>query len=1254
MKSIYTTYKERLVEVSGKNRSIYSKKGNTKFSFDIGELLANDKDSVETLVDVLWGNNNNNFPLINKDVVKKWFPTSKYEASIQKDSKYRLMLESNPTEAKKLLSRLRNDGIKKVVEDYVKTFGKLKKEIVDLAKETGRYELYIGYPFVHGNLDDYIIKAPLILFPIRIDIIDDSHVEIELVKDMPITLNKALMFAISKEKKINVDDMDMEFDGEFHRYFKDITDVLEYLKTFHIEFDEIEKKAISSYESSGDPSERKSLKLFNHCIIGRYNLANSIYTDYTELEKRRATTNSVIDELIFAKRGGNGQKKSISSLYSINKLDYTQEKAIERINTNGNMVIYGPPGTGKSQTIVNIISDALSRKKRVLVVSQKKAALDVVYNRLGKIKERSMFVVDPEKEKEFFYKKCLDAHTAIEIYDCSQDLLNHEKLQDKINNYYLELEKIFNVLYEPGKFGASLETMYEQSSQISKNSYDYKIYEELINRKDLLEINYKELDKALANICENDRKNLYFKYKKLQENNSIVDHLKSDLDLYTVESAVNRLERLLSNSSIGFDISKYPYCAYLVAHAIFNQKDDVDTLRPLIKLIVKQNNKNGLLSNSARIEKDLESIFKEALKEIREKVEEFKFLKEVLTDNGYQMMISAILNGNSSLFRNLKQALNSYTKIKDIKFELTHLEDLDKTILDFAYELSDGPNKYKQILDNFMAIRMYIEIVEEEKNKKEDLAKIMNFNSIKKEILDLKKRQNELANRIASSRFNDDYINRFKKSKNSKDFLYQISKQQNPWTIRKFMNKYGNLMLDLYPCWLLSPENVSTIMPLVKDMFDIVLVDEASQVFIENTLPIIYRGKNIVVAGDSKQLKPTSTFMKRYMGSDVDDDIDPTTEAALEVESLLDLATTRLSSTNLNYHYRSKNEELIDFSNNYFYDSKLEIAPNLVSSKKNQAIKRFKVEGKWVDRKNEAEAKQVVDLLKKILKTRKNKESIGIITFNSEQAYEISNAISKECKANPRFNEDIVCEQNRFENNEDVSLFIKNLENVQGDERDIIILSVGYALNDNGRITTNFGSLSSNGGENRLNVAITRAKESIYVVTSIEPEDLKVDKAKNEGPKILKRYLNYIRAVASNNKKEVKVWLNNKKENIDEDITSKDIIAMEMKSALEKLNYCVDVKVGNTKSKVDLAVYDNDLNQYLLGIECINKDYKNIDEMIQNQLYHFGFLESRGWKMYQVWTRDWWFSRSKVINSIVKEIEKSRKEAMKKPGDSKK
>ena len=328
----------------------------------------------------------------------------------------------------------------------------------------------------------------------------------------------------------------------------------------------------------------------------------------------------------------------------------------------------------------------------------------------------------------------------------------------------------------------------------------------------------------------------------------------------------------------------------------------------------------------------------------------------------------------------------------------------------------------------------------------------------------------------------------------------------------------------------------------------------------------------------------------------------------------------------------------------------MQIAPNISKNVGNKPIERIKVNGKWTNRCNREEANAIVSLLKKLIKNKRNKSSIGIITFNTEQENAIEDAIDAECQKDSAFRDAYIRERNRKENGEDTSIFIKNLENVQGDERDIIIFSIGYARNEYGKVVAHFGSLSVEGGENRLNVAITRAKEKIYVVTSIEPEELLVEGSKNAGPKIFKSYLKYVRAISNKKKKEAEFILNSFKppKVQPNEIIVENQLEDEIKEELIKLGYDVETNLGNTDYKLSLAVYDKKLDRYLLGIECDYSAFRSSDSILERDVYRTKFLQSRGWNIMRVWSRDWWHNKNKVISNIVKQISLSKKKLEKK------
>jgi superfamily I DNA and/or RNA helicase len=362
--------------------------------------------------------------------------------------------------------------------------------------------------------------------------------------------------------------------------------------------------------------------------------------------------------------------------------------------------------------------------------------------------------------------------------------------------------------------------------------------------------------------------------------------------------------------------------------------------------------------------------------------------------------------------------------------------------------------------------------LQEQVNEKENLSK---------EILLLRARE-RLYEHMEYNRLNNPITYR--------DLLHQVSKKKKIWPVRKVVKEFQDELFQLVPCWLASPESVSAIFPMVE-LFDLVIFDEASQCFAERGVPAMYRGKQMVIAGDDKQLRPSELYQVRWDEDEENPD--------QEVDSLLELTERYLSTVHLQGHYRSKSLELIDFSNRNFYDGRLRLLPdkNIINQQK-RGIEYCKVEGVWENHVNEVEAKAVVEKVLAIVTLQPEKE-IGVVTFNAPQQMLVMDYLE----------EAFVNAGARIPS----TLFVKNIENVQGDEKDIIIFSIGYAPDKKNKMAMQFGSLNMSGGENRLNVAVTRAREKIILISSIWPEQLKTEGVKNEGPKLLRKYLEYARDV---------------------------------------------------------------------------------------------------------------------------------------------
>ncbi len=1250
MKSIYTYYKERLIEISGKNRSLYMKNYNKKNGYDIGRVLSKDVEQTEEFLDLFLSGKSIPFNFFCK-ANKELFVSASNISSKYPDKTFEEAGDKQKYESQK------KSYANKVFEQEGKDLKTLKREIEEIEKETGRYELNLCYPFVFGGVKNYIFKAPLLMFPVVIDVVDDNNINICLKYGEKIQLNKALLLAIANSKHLNLQDLDVEFNSIKSR-FGSLQGLINYLKDFGIKLNFKQEKKLHDFNKSGEPDSNSPLEVKNLCLLSRCSLANSIYSDYSALEKKHLTNES-INELLNVK-STRSKKEKCNDLFLINNVDYAQEQVVRTVNESGNMVIYGPPGTGKSQTIVNIISDAICKNKKVLVVSQKKAALEVVFNRLTALNSRAMFIVDSEKEKSDFYKRCYTAHEEIMQSEYDEKLKkDFDELTKKLNIEIENLNEISDCLNEKTSFGLSLQEMYYNSYKLGKKTNEYAIYEQMQKDKYIMSLDYNELVDGLSILDEKNKAEIYFNYVEEKQKNPFIDALKEDLSVHVVAEAQSKLKRFFASRRAIFDLGRYKYSRQVLTY--YDQVKNNKNSGAIIKLIAKYEypkaerflklsciifplypfSKAVMINNEKHIKEEINK----TLKAVDEYIEDYSFLKDVLTESGYFLAMDSILNGNNGTLRLLSWAVDNYIMLNDTNKTLKNLSVTQRHLLDFAYENGNTFTKYMDVLKEILPIRIYHEIVKYEEEKRDILAGVLDFENIRARIVSLKKQQNEISKKLALQTFNEQYKKKINGKSESKDYLYQITKKQNYWSIRKTMRVYGDYLFKLFPCWLLSPENVSDILPLTRNLFDIVLFDEASQVFIENTIPSIYRGNRIVVAGDAKQLRPTTTFMKRYMGAGEEDDLDYTTQAALEVESLLDLAVSRYTSSNITYHYRSKNEELIDFSNMAFYNGSLQIAPNVSKNVKNKSIERLLVDGVWKDRKNLKEANKVVELIKTILKTRKNSETIGVITFNVDQENCIEECIDKKCFEDDEFRNLYLKETSRVENGEDISIFVKNLENVQGDERDIIIFSIGYAKNEYGKINSTFGSLSNEGGENRLNVAITRAKQKIYVVTSIEPEELKVDASKHVGPKLLRSYLTYVRAVSNGETEEVRTILNGLGQEI---ITKKKLsnvmpIENQIATRLEKLGYNVDINLGNSNSKISLAIYDKAKDRYILGIETDEEVMRSSNSTLERDVFRNEFFKSKGWNVMRVWSRDWWHNPTLVINSIVKEVEKIKK-----------
>ena len=435
-------------------------------------------------------------------------------------------------------------------------------------------------------------------------------------------------------------------------------------------------------------------------------------------------------------------------------------------------------------------------------------------------------------------------------------------------------------------------------------------------------------------------------------------------------------------------------------------------------------------------------------------------------------------------------------------------------------------------------------------------------------------------------------------------------------SIRKLFDQIPTLLSRMCPCMLMSPLSVAQFIDTDADKFDLIVFDEASQMPTYEAVGAIARGKNVIIVGDPKQMPPTSFFSVNT--------IDEDNIEMEDLESILDdCLALSIPSKYLLWHYRSKHESLIAFSNSEYYNNKLMTFPspdNIESKVRIVNINGYYDKGK--SRQNRAEAQAVVDEIARRLRSEElRKKSIGVVTFSIVQQALIEDLLSDLFIFYPEL-ETLALEC-------DEPLFIKNLENVQGDERDVILFSVGYGPDAEGRVSMNFGPLNRAGGERRLNVAVSRARYEMIIYSTLRSEMIDLNRTSSIGVAGLKRFLEYAEKGTRSTISSVPRQLS------EATVSIETIIADRLRS----LGYTVHTDIGCSGYKIDIGIVDTEnTSKYQLGIICDGKNYKRTKTARDREIVQNNVLKALGWDIYRIWTMDWWEKPDEVIATIQEAI----------------
>jgi hypothetical protein len=1264
-----------------------------------------------------------------------------------------------------LLGRKRNIPLIQVLDSRDKNINQLSVRLKRLqhqvrftTEETGEKSLFVGWPFVEGKLlNGQLIRCPLLFFPVGLVLEEKTWYLKKNVGELPF-LNPSFLLAYSQALGKPFDKEWLELSME--EFSKDPmgfrTDLYHYLKNqielnFNREIyqDKLEFFPDQNRDYFDQALATGILRLQPYAVLGQFSQRSSFLMDDYEQLIHQVDQKDL--EALFSEQFDHPEESQHQSqennLYTTFPMDASQEEVIKHVKSGKSCVVQGPPGTGKSQLICNLVADFASRGKKVLVVSQKRAALDVVYQRLASqgMANFTALVHDYRGDRKELYKKISHQISSIENYQSLNRSLDAIQLERtfglmcrNIEKYSEFFDEYKQALFDTNDCGAPVKELYLTSDygnegidltqfyrafkvdnldlflanfeqyqyyyrkfQVSSSFWLHRVdfsamgpealrgvsdtFQELSSVKITAK---KDLDSMVADTFEYGL--IYQSFQQKDKIEALMHSINSPeiyekfktfmgvdagaLDKLWLENKVDMVRKLLSDEGVEWGIGdeevegileravqaskqfeswygrvavrldgkKYsPVLALLEKNGLKKDREDIGLLIQKLENRMNLNHQYTLLGQKSWIDLPekpftIHSFNQTATVLVKALNARFimnelgvlasYFFKPQFSYAHFQSLLEGVTVINEWVeahFDNwrtylseiqIKHLLSSADEEKLDQIRATLAKDVDELIRfdQLRNQMEEEEKKVaEKLMDEFpeedfeTLKRLFLSSLKVSwvghLEAKFPVLKEINGPQIKTAIADFAYSVEEklkTARFIVELRLREGVCqhleyNRLNNLITYRELAHQVGKKRQIWSVKKLIAYYRNEIFRLMPCWLASPETASALFPL-DQKFDLVIFDEASQCYFERGLPMMLRGKQVVVAGDRHQLQPYDLYQTRIQSEEE--------VAELEIDALLEMASRYFPTFQLRTHYRSATLPLIHFSNTHFYENNLYMLPDRhVLNSGQTGIQLVSVDGVWENQTNREEAGQVLLLLHK-LRAKYPVETFGVITFNYFQMLLILGLLEEDELLGT-----------------DAGIKVKNIENVQGDEFDRVVFSVGYARNPEGKFTANFGQLARKGGENRLNVAITRARKENILVTSLIVKDFKERHLQNPGIRMLRDYIAYAGAVQNGEVPEITFT------------TPGYNSSWSLKNHLIGTYGNHEVGENPYVRVMDLEVKEGD--KAVAAILTDDQRFFSATSAKEAFVYHPQMLTARNWNMVFLFSRQYWLDREDLLQT---------------------
>jgi very-short-patch-repair endonuclease len=956
--------------------------------------------------------------------------------------------------------------------------------------------------------------------------------------------------------------------------------------------------------------------------------------------------------------------------FAVVEADSSQQCAIVGINAGQSAVIHGPPGTGKSQTITNLIATLAASGKKILFVAEKRAALEVVMNRLKTVGLDHLAIdlhgaeQTPKKVMERVARTLSTIREAVKpmsenVHDQFVDRrnkLNEHDAQMHAVRYPTQLtvyEMQGALLRLPANIVSSCRWRGPDLMQITPKRAERVVdllgeaagFETLFNRSDASPWTGVELRDGQA---VQDAVDLAGRL-----NNEIIPSLTGSLRQICESSGLCQPNSMSEVNELLILLRKADGISARYAPEVFKESDHLladmvpcqaKGVKGIWLRLTNGAYKTALKSATVlrRSEKAPWATIIAELSEVRETRENW----QRSSTSGAMPKVVPEMTACDVIHQKAQSDLRALEGICKSNWQGLNLSDIAATISSLASD-NITPYRLRRLYEieqelYSLGVQRLVDEIRATRRPAAQWGALFQHIWLKSTLDSAAINDPNVRGFVGAT--HDGYVNDFKRLDSTRlrlaadrvrrahaertiaamnEFPEQetlirgeAAKSRRHKPLRKIFAEATEVLTAVCPCWMASPLSVCQLIA-ATGVFDYVIFDEASQVLSEDAVPAILRGTHVIVAGDNKQLPPSTFFAAAEEEDDADGD-------ATAYESLLDMMIPFVKGFHLNWHYRSRDESLISFSNHHIYDDRLVTFPGPGGA---AAISHLYVDdvprGDGQEESSAGEVNRVVELILRHAQTTPGR-TLGVITMGIKHANRIQAVLDREIARHPQQSE-------FFDTDRPERFFVKNLERVQGDERDVIILSVGYGKDRAGNLPLRFGPILSAGGRRRLNVAATRAKEQVIVVSSFLYSDINSTQVKpGTGLEFLKNYIQY----ASSGGKLLSLG----------ELTNEPMNDFEadVYDALCGKGIEIVPQVGCSKFRIDLAAsHPTKPGTFVMAIECDGATYhssytaRDRDRLRQQQ------LENLGWTFHRIWSTDWFMRRDEEVERAVQAFQRA-------------